>query len=189
MWNLAKGDPTSPSVQDIGGAIWWPTYVTPYDFLSAQYKCEDPAVFNWSYYCSADLDKLIDDAFKLESTDPKKSEELYAQASQEILDQALSFFIADEKINVVLRSDIKGYVFNPAYLGARMFFYPAHPLTLVRLRIGRGLSPARHFPLGDPRVNRLWLGCCPTLPAAFCGCAGGRLGVRGDLCGVACPTI
>lgn len=124
MWELAKGDPTGPSVQDVGAAIWWPTYVTPYDYLLAQYHCEDTPVFNWSYYCDAELDKLMDDAFTLEATDPAEAEDLYAQAAQMILDEALSVFIADEKLNIVLRSDIQGYQFNPAYTGARVFVYP-----------------------------------------------------------------
>jgi len=123
MWELAMGDPTQPSVQDIGAAIWWPTYVTPYDYLLAQYHCEDSPVFNWSYYCNPELDNLMDTAFTLEATDPAQAEALYTQASQMILDEVLSLFIADEKQNVVLGSDIEGFHFNPAYTGARFMVY------------------------------------------------------------------
>lgn len=122
MWDLAKGDPLSPNVQDVGATYWWPSYITAYDFLYAMYHCEEETLYNWSYYCNPKVDELMDTAWTIETTDPERAKEMYSQAQQILLDDAVAIFIADEKLNMVLRSYIKGYEYNPGYRGV-FFFY------------------------------------------------------------------
>ena len=67
QWQLAKADPAA--AQDIFLIYWWPTFVTPYDYLFNLFHSESSPNFNLSYYSNADFDKAIDDANTLSGTD------------------------------------------------------------------------------------------------------------------------
>ena len=124
-WSLAKSDPTSEEVQDIMGEYWWPTIISPIDFLYPIYRCEDAPFFNLCYYCNPEFDALIDEAAVLEATDPEAAHKLYVEAQEILIDDAVSIFGGNEVYTHAVRSDVAGYADNPAY--TRVFFF--HDLT------------------------------------------------------------
>jgi peptide/nickel transport system substrate-binding protein len=113
QWELAKADPAA--AQDIFVMYWWPTYVTPYDYLVNLFHGEDVPVFNLGYYSNPDFDKLIDEAAALSGTDRAKAEEMFRAAQRILMDDAAAVFILDKPNIHILRSDVKGYADNPAY--------------------------------------------------------------------------
>ncbi len=113
QWDLAKSDPMK--AQDIFVMYWWPDYVSPYSFLVSMFHCEETILFNLCYYCNPEFDNLIDEGFRLSGTDRAKAEELFIQAQQILLDDAVSLFFYDVANIHFARSDIKGYKDNPAY--------------------------------------------------------------------------
>lgn len=113
QWQLAKADPAA--AQDIFVMYWWPTYVTPYDYLFNLFHSEPSPNYNLGYYANADFDKLIDDANGLSGTDRAKAEQMFKDAQRKIVEDAAAVFILDRPNIHVIRSDIKGYVDNPAY--------------------------------------------------------------------------
>jgi peptide/nickel transport system substrate-binding protein len=113
QWDLALSDPLT--AQDIFVFYWWPTYVTPYDFLFNMFHCEETPLFNLGYYCDPAFDELIDSADMLSGSDLEGSIELFSEAQASLVEEAGAAFFYDRPNNHVLRSDIKGYVDNPAY--------------------------------------------------------------------------
>ena len=113
QWDLAKSDPMA--AQDIFVMYWWPTWITPYDFLFNMFHCEETILFNDGYYCNSEFDKLIDQANELTGSDRKEAERLFFEAQKILIEDAASMFFYDRPNNHELRSDIKGYVDNPAY--------------------------------------------------------------------------
>jgi peptide/nickel transport system substrate-binding protein len=119
QWQLAKSDPKA--AQDIYTMWWYPDIATPNAFLYLTFHCEDKPYFNVAYYCNPNFDKLIDDANTLSSTDRAKSTEMFIDAQKILVDDAPATFVFDNSDTHILRSDIKGYVDNPAY--PHVFFF------------------------------------------------------------------
>ncbi len=113
QWDWALSDPEN--AQDIFVMYWWPTYVTPYDFLFNMFHSEEEPLFNLGYYNNPDFDELIDQADALTGTDRERAEELFIQAQEMLIEDAPALFLYDEMNIHYLRSDITGYVPNPAY--------------------------------------------------------------------------
>ena len=61
------------------------------------------------------FDKMIDDANSLSGTDRAKAEQMFKDAQRKIIEDAAAVFILDRPNIHIIRSDIKGYVDNPAY--------------------------------------------------------------------------
>jgi peptide/nickel transport system substrate-binding protein len=120
QWAWARSDPSK--AQDMFIMYWWPTVMTPYDFLFSMFHSEEEVLFNLSYYYSEEVDKLMDEAVQLEGTNPKRAEQLYKMV-ETILRRDLPavplYQISD--IYVVHKS-IKGFTSNPAYPNV-VFFY------------------------------------------------------------------
>lgn len=113
QWDLGKTNPKE--AQDIFVMYWWPTYITPYDFLFSMFHSEDPPNFNLGYYSNPKFDSLIDEANTLSGVDREKATQMFGEAQQMLVDDAASIFILDLPHVHVLRDDIKGFVNNPAY--------------------------------------------------------------------------
>jgi peptide/nickel transport system substrate-binding protein len=113
QWDLARADPTQ--AQDILVMYWWPTWITPYDFLFNMFHCEDSVAFNLGYYCNAEFDEAIDRANQLSGSDRAQAEQLFVAAQQMLIEDAAAIFFYDRPNNRILRSDIRGYTDNPAY--------------------------------------------------------------------------
>jgi len=113
QWDLAKSDPAK--AQDIFVMYWWPDIVSPYSFLYSMFHSEDEPLFNLCYYKNPDYDKLIDDANVISGTDRAKAEQMFIDAQKMLIDDAVSLFFYDVANIHIARSDIQGYVDNPAY--------------------------------------------------------------------------
>ncbi|RME79155.1 MAG: ABC transporter substrate-binding protein, partial [Chloroflexi bacterium] len=113
QWDLGKSDPQN--AQDIFVMYWWPDYVSPYSFLYSMFHSEEETLFNLSYYSNPEYDTLIDDANALSGSDRDKAEEMFIQAQQILVEDAPALFFYDVANIHLARSDIKGYVDNPAY--------------------------------------------------------------------------
>ena len=113
QWDLAKSDPMK--AQDILVFYWWPDYITPYTYLYNMFHCEEEILFNLGYYCNAEYDELIDRGNELAGTDRAEAERLFIEAQKILIEDAAAVFFYDLPNDHELRSDIKGYVDNPAY--------------------------------------------------------------------------
>jgi peptide/nickel transport system substrate-binding protein len=113
QWDMAKTNPET--AQDIFSFYWWPTYVTPYDFLFSMFHSEDEPFFNLGYYNNPEFDQLIDQANEISGTDMEQATQMFAEAQQMLIDDAAAIFIVDLPNIHVIRDNISGYVDNPAY--------------------------------------------------------------------------
>ena len=84
QWALAKKGWEDPNAaQDLLIFYWWPDVLSPITYLYNMFSSESKA-FNLCYYENPEFDKLIQEAYSLEGTDPNKALGLYLKA-QEIL--------------------------------------------------------------------------------------------------------
>lgn len=113
QWDLAKSDPAT--AQDIFTMYWWPTYITPYDFLFSMFHSEDEPFFNLSYYSNPDFDTLIDSADALSGTNREEAADRFREAQRILNGDAAAIFMVEVPDVHVIRSDIRGYINNPAY--------------------------------------------------------------------------
>ncbi len=119
-WELAQADPAN--AQDIFTMFWFPTYITPYDFLFSLFHTEEEPFFNLGYYSNEDFDTLINDADAASGTDIEAATEMFRQASQILIDENAAVFMLDVPETGVIRADVEGYVPNPAYSGVVRFY-------------------------------------------------------------------
>lgn len=113
QWQLAKADPAA--AQDIFVMYWWPTYVTPYDYLLNLFHSEQSPVYNLGYYSNPTYDTLIDEAATLSGTDRARAEAMFIEAQRMVITDAAAVFMLDKPNIHIIRSDIQGYQDNPAY--------------------------------------------------------------------------
>jgi peptide/nickel transport system substrate-binding protein len=113
QWDLAKNDPST--AQDIFVMYWWPDFVTPYSFLYAMFHSEDEPFFNLGYYNNPDYDTTIEQGNEVSASDREAASDLFGQAQQMLVDDAVGVFMLDLPDTHVIRDDVEGYVNNPAY--------------------------------------------------------------------------
>jgi len=113
QWDLAKSDPLK--AQDIFVMYWWPDLVSPFTFLNAMFHSEKSILWNLDYYSNPKYDQLVDTGNVMAGTDRQQATELFIQAQQILLDDAVSLFFYDLSNTHLARSDVKGFVDNPAY--------------------------------------------------------------------------
>lgn len=112
IWDKAKNLETAPNLQSM---TWWPTYATPNDWLIGLFRTEKKALFNLSHYSNPEFDKVLNKGVELEGSNRKKAIQLYGEAQQILMDDAVAIFYADIKRRVARDSGIKGLQANPAY--------------------------------------------------------------------------
>ena len=122
-WELAQADPAN--AQDVFTLFWFPTFVTPYDFMFSLFRTDEAPFFNLGYYSNPDFDALIDEADALSGTDRDAAVELFQQAGQILVDDNSAVFMLDVPSIGVIQSGVQGYEPNPAYAGVVRF----HDLT------------------------------------------------------------
>jgi len=113
QWDLGTSDPQK--AQDIFLFYWWPDYVSPYSFLYGMFHTEEEILFNLSYYYNSEFDDLIDTANELSGSQRGEAADMFIQAQEILVDDAAAIFFYDVDNIHLARSDIKGYVDNPAY--------------------------------------------------------------------------
>lgn len=115
----AQSDPEG-SV-DVFMLLWFPTFVTPYDFLFTLFHSEEFPFFNLSYYSNEEFDALIDDGDAASGTDQAAAVELFRQAQDILIEDDAAVFVVDLPGASVINDSILGYVPNPAYSGVVFF--------------------------------------------------------------------
>ena len=113
QWDLAKSDPQA--AQDVFVMYWWPDYVSPYSFLYGMFHSEEEISFNLSYYRNPEFDELIDTANSLAGSDREAASQMFIDAQEILIDDAISLFFYDVANTHLARADIKGYEDNPGY--------------------------------------------------------------------------
>ncbi len=126
MWELGIADPVK--AQDIATFMWWPTWMTPYDFLYNMFHCEEEPYYNFAYWCNDEFDRLIDEANVLSAADRNTAEQMFHEAQEILMEEVPAIFLVDIPHIIIVRSDIEGYVNNPAYPGVPFIY----PLTTTR---------------------------------------------------------
>jgi peptide/nickel transport system substrate-binding protein len=113
QWELGQSDPEN--AQDVFVMYWWPDYVSPISWLYNMYRTEEETLFNLGYYSNPEFDELIDTADAISGSDREGATEMFIQAQELLVDDAVSVFFYDVANTHVGRADIQGYVDNPAY--------------------------------------------------------------------------
>jgi len=58
---------------------------------------------------------MIDEAARLSGVDRPKAEQMFIEAQRILIDEAVAVFMLDRPNVHLIRSEIKGYIDNPAY--------------------------------------------------------------------------
>ena len=119
-WEKAKSDPEQ--AQDVFVMFWFPTYVTPYDFLFSVFHSEEEPFFNLGYYSNETFDSLIDDGDALSGVDRDGAIELFQEAQRILIEEDAAIFMLDVPSVDVLRTEFTGYNPNPAYNSVVWFY-------------------------------------------------------------------
>lgn len=90
--------------QDVMVDRQWPSYPDGYDMLWYQWHSQQPVGYNWSYWSSPATDRLMDEAYSMEMTNPTKAQALYNKCQELIVKNAPSIPLFDMK-DVYLRSN------------------------------------------------------------------------------------
>ena len=113
QWDLGMSD--SQNAQDVFVMYWWPDYVSPVSWLYNMFRTEEETLFNLGYYSNETVDELIDTADALSGSDREKASSLFIEAQEILVDDAAAIFFYDLANTHVARTDINGFVDNPAY--------------------------------------------------------------------------
>lgn len=117
---IAQSDPAN--AQDIFTMFWFPTFVTPMDFLFSLFATEEEPFFNLGYYSNDDFDAAIFDADAITATDLDGAVELFQQAQRILVEDNAAVFMLDVPDVSVIASDVSGHVPNPAYSNVVRFY-------------------------------------------------------------------
>ena len=100
------------TADDAFGLVWWPTLVTPYDYMWSIFhtKAQGNGGYNWGYYSNPEFDKLLDTANV--EPDEKKRLALYAQAQKLLVEDSPALFVYEKNYRLPMRDTLKGFVFN-----------------------------------------------------------------------------
>jgi peptide/nickel transport system substrate-binding protein len=121
QWNMAKNTNVKDR-QDILMFVWWPDVSTPYSWLKSLFHSEDSISFNLCYYSNKEVDKMIDDGYRLSGSDLGAAEKMFIDAQKKIIADNPALFIYDKQDLWALNSSIKGFKPNPSY-PLVVFFY------------------------------------------------------------------
>ncbi len=90
IWEQAKNLETAPNLQSM---TWWPTYLTPSDWLIGLFRTEKKTLFNLSHYSNPEYDALVDRGVKLEAVDRAGAIKAYQEAQQIVVNDAAAIWL------------------------------------------------------------------------------------------------
>lgn len=118
QWSLAQSGWEDPlKAQDIFIFYWWPTYITPYDFLYNMFHNRNNTLFNLCYYENPEFEALIDEAVVLEGYNREGALQLYHKAQGILYEDVPAIPLWDMiDVRVAIRG-LEGLdeAMNPAY--------------------------------------------------------------------------
>ncbi len=124
QWALATANPAT--AQDIFVMYWWPTYVTPYDFLYNMFSTASYAYFNLGYYNNTAFDNAINNGSAEEATNPTAALADYNSAQLMIYRDLPGVGVVDLKNLYLMSSSLSGFADNPAYPLVVFFYQLSH---------------------------------------------------------------
>ena len=114
MFDMAR-DTNPENRQHVYMLYWWPDVCSPASWLANMFYSYDTVVFQFSYYNNSEVDDLIDEGQRLAGIDKDDAERKYIDAQEIIVNDATAIFLADEMYIRAIRSELGGFVDNPAY--------------------------------------------------------------------------
>ncbi len=117
QWAIAKKGWEDPrAAQDILMFYWWPTYISPYDFLYNMFHSESK-VFNLAYYANKRFEDIITEAVELEGSDRNAAARLYIEAQKILYNEVPGIPLWDMVDVRAASAKIKNLdmAINPAY--------------------------------------------------------------------------
>jgi len=117
QWALAQSGWEDPmKAQDLFIFYWWPTYITPFDFLYNMFHSDSKA-FNLCYYENPEFEELIEEAVYYEGINWTKAMELYYKAQKILYEDVPAIPLWDGMDVRVAVSWVKNLeqAVNPAY--------------------------------------------------------------------------
>ena len=104
--------------------LYWPTYSDAgTDNLWSMFHSSEAPFFNLSYWENETFDQLIDDAAALTVSDPERSQEMYTEAMNLLVDEAPGVFFFDTQAIFIIPEYIEGYQYNLNYPFVHHFYY------------------------------------------------------------------
>ncbi len=117
QWALAQSGWSNPNAaQDLFIFYWWPTYITPFDFLYNMFDNESKA-FDLCYYANPEFNKLIEEAHMYEGINRTKALELYYKAQEILYKDVPAIPLWDMETVIVALKSVGNLAnaINPAY--------------------------------------------------------------------------
>jgi peptide/nickel transport system substrate-binding protein len=118
QWSLAQSGWENPdAAQDILMFYWWPTYITPYDFLYNLFHNEENTLYNLCYYSNSEFEAVADQANQVEGIDYDEALELYHQAQKILYEEVPGIALwdmVDVRVAVKRVGNLENAI-NPAY--------------------------------------------------------------------------
>lgn len=104
------------------GLVWWPTLVTPYDFMYSIFAtgAQGVAAYNWGYYSNPEVDALLD-AGTIEPDEAARME-IYGKAQELIVEDAPALFVYEKPYRAPMRDSVEGFVFNGVLIETLNFY-------------------------------------------------------------------
>jgi peptide/nickel transport system substrate-binding protein len=113
IYELARSTPEE--AQDLIGFSWWQDIVHPIAFLQLPYMCEEDIFFNFSYWCHEEFDGMLFAGYEVSQ---EEAIPIYEDAQRILIEEVPSIILYQEFRNWFVRSDVEGFVPNPAYTNA-----------------------------------------------------------------------
>jgi len=108
---------------------WWPTYLTPYDYLSILECGEEgaPNLWNWAGYCNKTFDERLWEAYELDLRDLNSAIPLYQQLQRELYEGDIPAVNLWDMQHIYVynskRVSLRSEAFNPLYTYVVFFQY------------------------------------------------------------------
>lgn len=119
-WAMARADPDG--AQDVFVMFWFPTFVSPNDFLFSIFHTEEEPFFNLGYYSNRNFDALIEAADIVSGADRETAVELFRKAQEILIEDHVGVFMLDVPQAQAVSSKFSGFVSNPAYSQVVRFY-------------------------------------------------------------------
>ncbi len=111
--------------QDIFAIFWWPDNALPSSWFQQLYHSEEIISWNMAYFNNPEFDQIVELADQKLFGNKVEAEQLFRQANEIIVDEALSIFALDSVGLYVTNKEVKGVKLNPAY-DTVVFFYDCY---------------------------------------------------------------
>lgn len=99
---------------ELSGFFQYPSYPDVDSFLfSMYYSSVTPAAGNPGRYSNPEVDKLI--TLAQATTDPALRDAIYAQAQDEIVEDAVDVYVSNPGYLIAMRKWVEGYTYDPAF--------------------------------------------------------------------------